>query len=89
MALGATSGAVVRGFAKEALVLVAVGALAGLVLAGAAAQMIAGYLYGVNRLDPIAFVTQSLVLLAAAAAATLVPAWRALRVQPIQALRQD
>ena len=51
--------------------------------------MLAGLLYGVEPGDPGAFATAALVLLAVAAAATLLPARQALRVDPARTMRVE
>jgi len=57
--------------------------------AAAAGRLIAALLYGIGPNDPSVILTVSAVLLFVAAAATLIPAWRAARVDPITALRAD
>ncbi|HSL23182.1 MAG TPA: ABC transporter permease [Vicinamibacterales bacterium] len=89
MALGATPGDVLRVVMRDGMLLVCVGVAAGLLLAAFAAQPISSYLYGIKGLDPLAFGVQSLVLVAAAFTAMLAPAWRAIRVHPTVALRQE
>jgi putative ABC transport system permease protein len=46
-------------------------------------------LYGTRPLDPAAFAGAATLLLAVAALACLIPAWRASRIDPIQALRTE
>jgi ABC-type antimicrobial peptide transport system permease subunit len=65
------------------------GGAVGLRLAAAAAQVARGVLYGVGPHDPITLVIVTMVLLVTAALACIVPAHRALRVEPIAALRAD
>jgi ABC-type antimicrobial peptide transport system permease subunit len=65
------------------------GILAGLVLAAMAAPMLSSLLYGVRPLDPAVFLSVPLLFLLVAFLATAVPARRALRVDPIVALRQN
>jgi predicted permease len=89
MALGATPRDVLRVVMQDGAILVSVGLGVGLLLAGLAAQPLSSYLYSVKGLDPIAFGAQSLLLVGSAFAAMLVPAWRAIRVQPTRALRQE
>jgi ABC-type antimicrobial peptide transport system permease subunit len=63
--------------------------LAGAVLAGAAATALRGVLYGVTPFDPIAWGLALTAMLAAAALANFVPARRAMKIDPMSALRAD
>jgi len=65
------------------------GVAIGLLLAVATAKILSGILYQVGPLDPIAFTVAPLLLGAAALIATWLPARRATRVDPIQALRTE
>jgi putative ABC transport system permease protein len=59
------------------------------VLAVAAARAIAGVLYGVTAADPVSWLAAAALLLSVASIANLIPAARAARVQPTQALRTE
>ncbi len=89
MALGAEQQRVLRGVLRQGLVLAGVGI--GLGLAGALAlqKLMKGMLYGVSGSDPLTLVAVSLLMAVAAAGAVLVPARRATRVNPMEALRSD
>jgi ABC-type lipoprotein release transport system permease subunit len=63
--------------------------LAGLAGAFALSRLLESLLYGVSATDPATFATIAVVALAVAAAACLVPAVRAIRVDPVTALRAD
>jgi ABC-type antimicrobial peptide transport system permease subunit len=89
MALGAQAGAVLRMIMREGSIMVASGITIGLLLAIATAKILSGLLYGVSALDPIAFTVAPLLLAVAALIATWLPARRATRVNPIQALRTE
>jgi predicted permease len=89
MALGAQAGAVLRMIMREGFIMLAGGLIIGLLLAMAAAKILSGILYGVNALDPIAFTVAALVMTCAVLIATWLPARRATRVNPIQALRTE
>jgi putative ABC transport system permease protein len=65
------------------------GLLFGLMGAVGAAQLIRSMLYGTRPLDPLVFAAVSGTLLLVAVAACLVPAWRASRLDPMQALRTE
>lgn len=87
MALGAKPAAVVRLVLHQGLVVALAGLVAGGLLAAIAARAIAGVLYGVSAADPVSWLAAAAVLLGASALANLVPAWRAARVAPSEALR--
>ena len=89
MALGAQAGAVLRMIMREGSIMLFSGVTVGLVLAIATAKILSGLLYGVRALDPIAFTVAPLVLTIAALIATWLPARRATRVDPVQALRAE
>jgi predicted permease len=89
MALGAQAGAVLRMMMRESSVMLISGVAIGLLLAIATAKILSGILYGVGALDPIAFTVAPLVLSIAALIATWLPARRATRVDPVQALRAE
>jgi ABC-type antimicrobial peptide transport system permease subunit len=69
--------------------LAAIGLVGGLVLAAWLTRAIASDLYGVKTSDPVTLAGASLVLFAVAALATLVPARRATRIDPMVALRGE
>src|SRR5581483_73735 len=89
IALGARPGAVVALVIRQGLIVAVTGLAAGCALAAIAAQVMSGALYGIGVADPISWLTAVLVLLAAAALANLIPAWRATRVDPSVALRTE
>ena len=89
IALGASSGDVMRMVLGRGLRLAAGGIAIGAVVGLALARMIAGVLYGVSPTDPITFSLLPLLLLAITAAACYVPARSAMRVDPIIALRSE
>jgi putative ABC transport system permease protein len=89
MALGARAGDVLRGVLGEGARLAALGAVAGLALSLAATRLVRGMLFGVGAYDPLAFLAAPALLALVALAACGVPAWRAARVDPVVALRQE
>src|SRR5205085_345668 len=89
IALGAASRDVVRIVFGEGMRLVAVGLGLGLVIALAAAPRIAPMLYHVEPRDPMVFAAVATALIGIAALATMVPAIRATRVDPQEALRAE
>lgn len=86
-ALGARPVDIVRLVVGQGLVVTAAGLLAGLLGAAAAARVVGRLLYGVQPYDPLTFVAVPIVLIAVAAAASILPARRAARVDPLSALR--
>lgn len=89
IALGARTGDVVRQVVGDGLRVVTLGVLIGLALTLAGGRLIAALLYGIKPTDPETLIVVSLALLATAAAAALLPAWRAARTDPVTALRAD
>ena len=88
-ALGATARDLVILLARQSMRVVLIGAVIGLLLAFGAAQLLTSQFYGVTSTDPLTFVVMPLLLLSIAMVATLVPARRATRVNPLEALRTD
>jgi ABC-type antimicrobial peptide transport system permease subunit len=89
MALGAVRTRVVAMVLRDSLTPVVVGALIGVGAALLGARLIAALLYGVSATDPVTLAGVVAVLLAVAVVASLVPASRAARVDPIVALREE
>jgi predicted permease len=89
MALGANPGAVLSMVMRQGFAIVAIGLIAGAVLAAAAASALRGVLYGVTPFDPIAWGMAVAAMMAAAGFANFVPARRAMRVDPLSALRTE
>jgi predicted permease len=89
MALGAVTGDVLWLVMREVLLLAGVGILIGLAAALAITQLLRGQLYGIAPNDPATIVTATLGLAAIAAISGYLPARRATRVDPINALRYE
>jgi predicted permease len=87
MAIGASRGTVLQLVLRQGLTLVAVGVAIGITLSFIAGRAVSGLLYGVSAADPISLAASSLVLFLVAFVACLVPAYRASRLDPLQALR--
>ena len=87
MALGAERASVLRLIVGQALVLVAIGVLAGGAGAFVLTRTLSTLLFGVTAHDPATFAAAAGVLTIVALAAAAVPAWRAARVDPAAALR--
>jgi predicted permease len=89
MALGARPQGVQWMIVREGIVMLAGGVVIGLLLAAATGRLLAGMLYQVGALDPIAFSVAPLLLGAATLIATWLPARRATRISPMAALRTE
>ncbi|HKG91127.1 MAG TPA: ABC transporter permease [Gemmatimonadaceae bacterium] len=89
MALGARPAAVVRLVLAGSVKRVLLGVAIGLALATALGRAAQGFLYGVSATDALTFSATALLLLVVGAVAALLPARRATRVDPAQALRSE
>lgn len=89
MAFGATPGEVRRHVVGGGLRLACSGIAVGLVAALATSRLLSGLLYGVTPADPLVHAGSAGFLLAVAAAASLIPAFRASRTDPVVALRSE
>ena len=89
VAFGATAGRVLRGFLREGLLVAAAGLAVGTLGATLVTGVIEAYLFGVTALDAPTFAGAAVLLLATATLASLVPAMRAARVDPVRALKSE
>jgi putative ABC transport system permease protein len=89
MALGSPKNAVVALMTRQAMRPVITAAIVGLVIAGAATRALQRVLFGVSPLDAVAFLSVPMVLAGVALVASYLPARRAARVDPLDALRAD
>jgi len=89
VALGARPSQVLGSFVREAAILTAAGIGAGTIVALASTRLLRSFLFEVGVADPAVFVAVSGLLLAAALAASYIPSRRALRVDPLIALRAE
>src|SRR4051794_30315891 len=88
-ALGALRGNILGLVVRQGLLLTASALAIGLAGAVAASSTIAAMLFGVSRLDPATYIGVTMILCGVSALACLVPAWRAIRVDPVTALRSE
>jgi predicted permease len=89
LALGALRGQIVKQFLLQGLGVTVVGCVAGWGLASASSRLLSGMLYGVSPSDLVTLSSVVLAVLLVAAIASLVPAVRAARLDPMQVLREE
>jgi putative ABC transport system permease protein len=89
MALGAERQNVLRMVIREGMLLTLGGISGGLALGAALTRLISSQLYGLSATDPLTFVTASLLLAGVALLASYIPARRAMRVDPMVALKYE
>jgi predicted permease len=89
MAFGARPRQIIALIVRVNVVAVAVGLIVGLALAAAASQVLRSQLYGLSPLDPVAYLAVLGLLALAALAASVFPARRAARTDPVTALHED
>lgn len=89
MALGARPAGVLGLFARQGLRLAGIGVLIGFALSLGIGRLISSVLYGVSPFDPLTIGAVSLLMFGLATLASVVPARRAARIDPVIALRSD
>lgn len=89
MALGADALSVVRSFLGRGLRLGAAGAALGIVVALGVSRLLASVLFGVSATDAVSFAEAAALVLGGVILATIIPAWRASRTNPLTALRHQ
>jgi putative ABC transport system permease protein len=89
MALGAQGGDVARMIARQAMWMIGAGVAVGTLVALAMARVLASALVGTSAVNPVALAGVILTLAAAAGLATMIPTLRALRIDPVDALRAE
>jgi predicted permease len=89
MAIGADARAVIKLVVFQGLRLAGLGMAIGLGLGLLAARLMQSQLYQVSAFDPASFAAVALLLLVVGLFACLIPAWRATRVNPVEALRTE
>jgi putative ABC transport system permease protein len=89
IALGAARRQLTWQFVRRTLAQVAMGLTLGLAGAMALGQVISGFLIGTTALDPVTFATVMALIAAVTLIACLIPATRAMRLDPVAALRRE
>jgi putative ABC transport system permease protein len=89
VALGASQWDVLRMVASRSIAIALLGTAIGLPAAFALSRLLGGLLYGISAADPGVFLAAPLALVAVAALAGILPARRALRIEPTSALRYE
>jgi len=89
LALGAPRGQIVRHFLAQGVGISFLGSIAGLALAALCTRVLAGMLYGVSPSDAPTLSAVVVIILTVATLASLLPALRAARVEPMQVLRDE
>jgi predicted permease len=89
LALGAQKGQLRWLFVRSGLALTGAGIAAGLVIAAGLTRFMRSMLFGISPLDPLTYISISLILAAAAVLASYLPAHRAATVDPVEALRAE
>lgn len=89
IALGAASGHVFRMMLSAAQKLAIGGVMIGLAAAYAGGRLVASYIYAMRAADPVVLIAAGAIVAAVTLAATMIPAIRASRLDPVRALRSD
>jgi putative ABC transport system permease protein len=89
VALGASRGDVLLLVVRQAMLLALIGSAIGIAGALALSRLMANQLYGVRPTDPVTFITVAALLMFVSLAASYFPARRAMRVEPMAALRYE
>jgi predicted permease len=89
MALGAHTFSIVRQFLLRGLRLCAIGAALGIAGAFGVTRLLSSVLFGVSATDPLSYLRALAIILGSVIVATIIPAWRAGRTNPLDALRHQ
>jgi putative ABC transport system permease protein len=89
MALGAQRTDILKLIFGQGLLIVGIGVVVGLVAASAIARLVGNFRVGVKSTDPLTYASVSIALVTVALLACYVPSHRAMRVDPMQALRHE
>ena len=89
MALGASNNDVIRMVLTDGLKPILLGVALGLAAALALSRVVASLIFGVRATDPLTFAAVALLLLVVGIFATIIPAYRATRIEPVRVLREE
>ena len=89
IALGASRQDVVRMILTDGLKPILLGVALGLAAALALSRVVSSLIYGVRATDPLTFAAVALLLLMVGIFATMIPAYRATRIEPVRILREE
>ena len=89
MALGASNNDVIRMVLRDGLKPILVGVALGLAAALALSRVVSSLIFGVRATDPLTFAAVALLLLLVGIVATIIPAYRATRIEPVRILREE
>ena len=89
VALGASGGKVLRLVITRGMILVGVGSVLGIAGALGATRLVDDMLFQVTATDPVTYVGVTGIFLLVALGACVLPAWRAIRVDPVEAFRAE
>jgi ABC-type lipoprotein release transport system permease subunit len=89
MALGATPSDVLQMVVADGMKPIFLGVALGLAAAFALSRVVTSLIYGVRATDPLTFAGVALLLVAVGLLATILPAYRATRVEPVRTLREE
>jgi ABC-type antimicrobial peptide transport system permease subunit len=89
IAIGAKAGDVIGLVLRQSLRIALVGIVGGIGTALLMTRLLSRMLFGVTATDPLTFVVVTMLVFSVTVAATLIPAWRAARIDPIRTLRAD
>jgi putative ABC transport system permease protein len=89
VALGANRAAVLRMVIRQGITLTLIGLAIGVVATPGITRLVSSMIFGVTPYDPATFIAVAAILILVAAAACYVPARRAMRVDPMVALRHE